>query len=97
MSKTINDQLSLQISISFLLKILVVTAVVVGTYYQTTSKMSDIERTISEIHTEVTVLNSKMADMEAEHILELEHHNEELKVEVQAQRSLLQKMGLKKP
>tara|TARA_R100001530_G_scaffold112753_1_gene79724 strand:+ start:366 stop:656 length:291 start_codon:yes stop_codon:yes gene_type:complete len=96
MAKTINDQLSLQISVSFLLKILAVTAIVVGTYYQTTSKMNEMQRTIAELHTEITVLNSKMADMEAEHLKELEHHNEELQEEIKTQRSLLQKMGLKR-
>jgi len=46
------------------------------------------------LHTEVTVLNQKMAEMEKEHIQELEHHAEELEEE---NRSLMQKLGLKKP
>ena len=94
MAKAINDSLNLTISISFLAKILAVTAIVVGTYYQTTSKMNEMQRTISEMHSEITVLNSKMADMEQEHVAELEHHNEEL---IEENRSLLQKLGLKKP
>ena len=97
MAKAINDSLNLTISVSFLVKILAVTAVVVGSYYQTTSKMNEMQRTISEMHSEITVLNSKMAEMEQEHVKELEHHNEELQQEVKTQRSLLQKMGLKKP
>ena len=94
MAKAISDSLNLTISVSFLAKILAVTAVVVGSYYQTTSKMSDMERTIAEMHSEIIILNSKMADMEREHVEELEHHNEEL---VEENRSLLQKMGLKRP
>jgi hypothetical protein len=35
-----------------------------------------------------------MSDMEREHVEELEHHNEEL---IEENRSLLQRMGLKKP
>ena len=36
----------------------------------------------------------KMAEMEKEHIQELEHHAEELEIE---NKSLMQKLGLKKP
>ena len=97
MAKAINDSLNLTISISFLVKIILVVGVFAGGFYSVQMRIADLERTVSELHTEVTVLNQKMADMEKEHILELEHHNEELKVEVQTQRSLLQKMGLKKP
>jgi len=51
-------------------------------------------RTIAEMHSEITVLSSKMAEIEQEHIQEIEHHNEEL---IEENRSLLQKMGLKRP
>ena len=87
MAKAINDSLNLTISISFLAKILAVTAIVIGSYYQTTSKMADMERTIMEMHSEIIILNSKMAKMEAEKVENLEEEN----------RSLLQRMGLKKP
>lgn len=94
MAKTINDSLNLTISVSFLVKILAVTGIVIGTYYQTTAKMKDMGRTIAEMHSEITVLSSKMAEIEQEHIQEIEHHNEEL---IEENRSLLQKMGLKRP
>ena len=97
MAKAINDSLNLTISISFLVKIVLAVGLFAGGFYSIQMSIADLERTVAELHTEVTVLNQKMADMEKEHILELEHHNEELKVEVQTQRSLLQKMGLKKP
>ena len=81
MAKAINDSLNLTISVSFLAKILAVTDIVVGSYYQTTSKMADMERTIVEMHSEIIILNSKMAKMEAEKVENLEEEN----------RSLLQK------
>jgi len=94
MSKSISDSFNLTISVSFLLKILAVTAIVVGSYYQTTSNMANMERTIAEMHSEITILNSKMAEIEQEHVQELEHYNEELK---ETNRSLLQRLGLKRP
>jgi len=94
MSKPISDSFNLTISVSFLLKILAVTAIVVGSYYQTTSNMANMERTIAEMHSEITILNSKMAEIEQEHVQELEHYNEELK---ETNRSLLQRLGLKRP
>ena len=68
-------------------KILAVTAIVIGSYYQTTSKMADMERTIMEMHSEIIILNSKMAKIETEKVEDLEEEN----------RSLLQRMGLKRP
>ena len=94
MSKSISDSFNLTISVSFLLKILAVTAIVVGSYYQTTSNMANMERTIAEMHSEITILNSKMAEIEQEHVQDLEHYNEELK---ETNRSLLQRLGLKRP
>ena len=94
MSKSISDSFNLTISVSFLAKILAVTAIVVGSYYQTTSNMANMERTIAEMHSEITILNSKMAEIEKEHVQELEHYNEELK---ETNRSLLQRLGLKRP
>ena len=94
MSKSISDSFNLTISVSFLLKILAVTAIVVGSYYQTTSNMTNMERAIAEMHSEITILNSKMAEIEKEHVQELEHYNEELK---ETNRSLLQRLGLKRP
>ena len=87
MAKAINDSLNLTISISFLAKILAVTAIVIGSYYQTTSKMADMERAIVEMHSEIIILNSKMAKIETEKVEDLEEEN----------RSLLQRMGLKRP
>ena len=94
MSKAINDSLNLTISISFLVKIILAVGVFAGGFYSVQMRITDLERTVSELHTEVTVLNHKMADMEKEHVKELEHHAEELEIE---NKSLMQKLGLKKP
>ena len=94
MAKAINDSLNLTISISFLVKIVLAVGLFAGGFYSIQMRIADLERTVSELHTEVTVLNQKMAEMEKEHIQELEHHAEELEIE---NKSLMQKLGLKKP
>ena len=94
MAKAINDSLNLTISISFLVKIILAVGLFAGGFYSIQMRITDIERTVAELHTEVTVLNQKMADIEQEHVQELEHQNEAL---VEENRSLLQRMGLKKP
>ena len=87
MAKAINDSLNLTISISFLVKIILAVGVFAGGFYSVQMRITDLERTVAELHTEVTVLNQKMANMEKEHVKELEEEN----------RSLMQKLGLKKP
>ena len=94
MAKAINDSLNLTISISFLVKIVLAVGLFAGGFYSIQMRIADLERTVSELHTEVTVLNQKMSAMEKEHIQELEHHAEELEIE---NKSLMQKLGLKKP
>ena len=94
MAKAINDSLNLTISISFLVKIILAVGLFAGGFYSVQMRITDLERTVSELHTEVTVLNQKMSAMEKEHIQELEHHAEELEIE---NKSLMQKLGLKKP
>tara|TARA_R100000656_G_scaffold24933_1_gene21852 strand:+ start:60 stop:323 length:264 start_codon:yes stop_codon:yes gene_type:complete len=87
MAKAINDSLNLTISISFLVKIILAVGLFAGGFYSIQMRITDLERTVAELHTEVTVLNQKMANMEKEHVKELEEEN----------RSLMQKLGLKKP
>ena len=52
-----------------------------------------MERATRDLHEEVVILNSKVAKMEAEHILELEHHAEELEIE---NKTLMEKLGMKR-
>ena len=68
-------------------------SMLIATYYQVQMKFANMDRTVGDMHEELVVLTSKMHEMEKQHLEELEHHNEEL---VEENKSLLQKMGLKK-
>jgi|TARA_Y100000296_G_scaffold11294_1_gene13014 hypothetical protein len=94
MKKGISEDAQIHLSISFLIKAMAAVALVVGGWYQAQMKFASIEARLNDLHDEVVVLNSKVADMEREHIQELEHHAEELEIE---NKSLMQKLGLKKP
>ena len=99
--KAINDHLNLTISVSFLVKVVAMVGLVVGGWYQIQMGMTEMQRTVQDLHTEVTILNTKMAEMEREHLEELESHvemkQEQLEHLEEENRSLLQKLGLKKP
>jgi|TARA_R100001530_G_scaffold41965_2_gene32042 hypothetical protein len=94
MTKGISEDAQVHISIAFLIKAMFAVGIVVGGWYQTQMKFANIEARLNDLHDEVVVLGSKVAKMEAEHIEELEHHNEEL---IETNRSLMQRLGLKKP
>ena len=99
--KAINDSLNLTISVSFLVKVVAMVGLVVGGWYQIQMGMTEMQRTVQDLHTEVTILNTKMAEMEREHLEELETHDELKETQLQhlekENRSLMQKLGLKKP
>ena len=65
MSKAINDSLNLTISISFLVKIILAVGVFAGGFYSGQMRITDLERTVSELHTEVTVLNQRFGNLYA--------------------------------
>ena len=94
MAKGISEDAQIHISIAFLIKAMVAVGIVVGGWYQAQMKFVSLEARLNDMHDEVVVLNSKVADMEKEHIQELEHHAEELEIE---NKSLMQKLGLKRP
>ena len=94
MSKGISADSQVHISIAFLIKAMIGISMLIATYYQVQMKFASMDRTVGDMHEELVVLTSKMHDMEKQHLEELEHHNEEL---VEENRSLLQKMGLKRP
>jgi uncharacterized protein HemX len=94
MSKGISENAQIHISIAFLIKAMIAVGVVVGSWYQAQMQFANIESRLNDLHEEVVILSSKVANMEQEHINEIEHHNEEL---IEENRSLLQKMGLKRP
>jgi len=64
--------------------------VVTGSWYQAQMKFQEISIRLNDIEDRVTVLTSSVQGMEQDHLNELEE-------EVKEQRSLLQKMGIKKP
>jgi len=101
MAKAINDSLNLTISVSFLVKIILAVGLFAGGYYSIQMRLASQERALADMHSEVAVLNQKMADMEREHLEELETHVELKETQLQhlekENRSLLQKLGLKKP
>jgi hypothetical protein len=94
MKKGISEDAQIHISIAFLIKAMVAVGIVVGGWYQAQMKFANIEARLNDMHDEIVVLNSKVSSMEQEHIQELEHHAEELEIE---NKSLMQKLGLKKP
>ena len=93
MRKGISADSQVHISITFLIKAMIGISMLIAAYYNIMMKFQSIDRSIGDMHDEIVVLNSKVADMEKEHILELEHHAEELEIE---NKTLMQKLGLKR-
>tara|TARA_R100001530_G_scaffold132566_2_gene105097 strand:+ start:41 stop:310 length:270 start_codon:yes stop_codon:yes gene_type:complete len=89
MNKGLNANSEINISVQFLLKAMVMVALVVGSYYQAMLRFSNIEVRINDMHEELVVLSSKVANMEQDHV-------EELEETISEQKNLLQKLGLKK-
>ena len=94
MSKGLHSDSQIHISVAFLIKGAILVAAMVGGWYQAQMKFANIEARLNDMHDEIVVLNAKVANMEQEHIQELEHHAQELEIE---NKSLMQKLGLKKP
>jgi|TARA_R110000796_G_scaffold163735_1_gene280709 hypothetical protein len=89
MTKGLNANSEINISVQFLLKAMVLVALVVGSYYQAMLRFSNIEVRINDIHEELIIISSKVSSMEQEHV-------EELEQTITEQKNLLQKLGLKK-
>ena len=94
MSKAISENLQVHISVAFLVKAMVFVALGVGAFYQIQMRFDSLERTSTENHAELLIVQQKMHDLEKQHIEELEHHNLEL---IEENRTLMQRLGLKKP
>ena len=88
--KAISEDAQVHISVAFLIKAMLAVGVVTGSWYQAQMKFQEISIRLNDIEDRVTVLATDVAGMKQEHLNELEE-------EVKEQRSLLQKMGLKKP
>ena len=90
MAKGISEDAQIHISIAFLIKAMLAVGLVTGSWYQAQMKFQEISIRLNDIEDRVTVLATDVQGMKQEHLNELEE-------EVKEQRSLLQKMGLKKP
>lgn len=88
--KAISENAQVHISVAFLIKAMIGVGVVTGSWYQAQMKFQEISIRLNDIEDRVTVLATDVQGMKQEHLNELEE-------EVKEQRSLLQKMGLKKP
>ena len=88
--KAISENAQVHISVAFLIKAMIGVGIVTGSWYQAQMKFQEMSIRLNDIEDRVTVLATVVAGMKQEHLNELEE-------EVKEQRSLLQKMGLKKP
>ena len=79
----------IHISIAFLIKAMMGISLLIASYYQIQMKFASIDSTLNDLQSKVTVLTASVEGMEQEQI-------EELEATVQEQKSLLQKIGLKK-
>ena len=87
--KAISEDAQVHISVAFLIKAMIGVGVITGSWYQAQMKFQEISIRLNDIEDRVTVLAADVQGMKQEHLNELEE-------EVREQRSLLQKMGLKK-
>ena len=90
MSKAISADSQIHISIALLVKATMLVAVITGSWYQAQMKFAEIDRKLEDLTNKVTVLSASVEGMEQEHIKELEET-------ITEQKSLLQRMGFKKP
>ena len=88
--KAISENAQVHISVAFLIKAMIGVGIITGSWYQAQMKFQEISIRLNDMEDRVIVLTSAVKGMEQEHLNELEE-------EVKEQRSLLQKMGLKKP
>ena len=89
MQKGISADSQIHISVALLVKEVFLVALITGSWYQAQMKFAEIDRTLNDLHEEVVVLSSQMQSIQKEHI-------EELEETIVEQKSLLQRMGLKK-
>ena len=90
MQKGINSDSQIHISVAFLIKGIALIVIVLSSWYQAQMRFQEISIRLNDMEDRVTLLTSAVKGMEQEHM-------EKLEAEVKEQRSLLQKMGFKKP
>ena len=87
MSKAINTDSTISLSVTMLIKVGFLIMVVTGSWYQAQMKFAEQETRIKTLEDKVVVLNASIEGMETQHIEELEEQN----------RTLMQRLGLKRP
>ena len=87
MAKAISEDAQIHISIAFLIKAMIAVDVVVGSWYQAQMQFAEHENRIKDLEDKIIVLTASVEGMETQHIQELEETN----------RTLMQRLGLKKP
>ena len=89
MANPINTDSTISLSVAMLIKVGFLIASVTGSWYQAQMKFAEQETRIKNLEDKVVVLNASIEGMEQEHIQQLEQT-------VQEQKSLLQRIGLKR-
>jgi len=86
---SLNDSLDVQISVKWLIKIVILIAAVVGGYFNIEHHLKENDRRINEIHEELIAVSARVQVMELEKTKKLEET-------IKEQRTMLQKIGLRK-
>ena len=86
MSKGINANSEVHISVALLIKAGILIAIVTGSWYQAQMKFAEQDRRIEDLEDKVTVLTASVEGMESQHIQKLEQENQ----------TLMERLGLKR-
>tara|TARA_R100000742_G_C4220060_1_gene44063 strand:+ start:18 stop:281 length:264 start_codon:yes stop_codon:yes gene_type:complete len=86
MSKAINTDSTISLSVAMLIKVGFLIMVVTGSWYQAQMKFAEQEARIKNLENQLTVLSASVEGMETQHIQQLEEEN----------KTLMQRLGLKK-
>ena len=89
MNKGLSADSQVHISIAFLIKTMIGISMLIAAYYNIMMKFTEQDNRIRDLENKIVVLTSSVEGMEQEHIKELEQT-------VQEQKTLLQKIGLKR-
>ena len=87
MSKGLSADSQVHISVAFLIKAMIGISMLIATYYQVQIKFAEHENRIKDLEDKIVILNASIEGMETQHIEDLEEQN----------RTLMQRLGLKKP
>ena len=86
MSKAINTDSTISLSVTMLIKVGFLIMVVTGSWYQAQMKFAEQERRIKDLENKITVLSASVEGLETQKIQALEEEN----------RSLMQRLGIRK-